>query len=174
GTIVSSFSTFAFSGTNIFAGSYSAGVFLSTDNGSSWNSINTGLTDTDVLSLAIKDDTLFAGTFSSGVWKRSLSEIITSTDDRGINMPTHFNLAQNYPNPFNPTTTISYSIQQRSNVSLKVFDILGNEVSTLFNEEKDRGVYSVTFDAIGLASGMYLYKLQAGSFVETKKMILIK
>jgi photosystem II stability/assembly factor-like uncharacterized protein len=72
----STFLSFAFSGTNILAGTFAGGVFLSTDNGSTWNSINTGLTDTNVLSLAIKNDTLFAGTFSSGVWKRSLSEII--------------------------------------------------------------------------------------------------
>jgi uncharacterized delta-60 repeat protein len=88
--------------------------------------------------------------------------------------PNGFTLAQNYPNPFNPVTTIQFSIPQRSNVTLKVYDILGNEVATLVNEEKDRGVYSVNFSASGLASGMYLYRLQAGSFIETKKMILIK
>jgi hypothetical protein len=96
-------------------------------------------------------------------------------EDQGLLLtPNNYNLAQNYPNPFNPVTTIQYSIPQRSNVTLKVYDILGNEVATLVNEEKDRGVYSVNFDASHLASGMYLYRLQAGSFIETKKMILIK
>uniref|UniRef100_A0A832DK17 T9SS type A sorting domain-containing protein n=1 Tax=Ignavibacterium album TaxID=591197 RepID=A0A832DK17_9BACT len=85
-----------------------------------------------------------------------------------------FTLAQNYPNPFNPATKIQYSIPQRSDVTLKVYDVLGNEIAILVNEEKDRGVYSVTFDASQLASGIYLYRIQAGSFVETKKMILLR
>jgi uncharacterized delta-60 repeat protein len=95
-------------------------------------------------------------------------------DEGSLLTPNQFNLAQNYPNPFNPTTTIQYSIPQRSNVTLKVYDILGNEVATLVNEERARGVYSVNFDASQLASGIYFYRIQAGSFIETKKMILIK
>jgi hypothetical protein len=81
---------------------------------------------------------------------------------------------QNHPNPFNPSTSIKYAISDRQFVSLKVFNILGDEVATLVNEEKEQGVYDITFNAAGLSSGMYLYKLQAGTFVETKKMILIK
>jgi len=110
----------------------------------------------------------------------TIDDTITVTNTVGVEdegnllTPKEYNLAQNYPNPFNPVTTIQYSIPQRSNVTLKVYDILGNEVATLINEEKDRGVYSVNFDASGLASGMYLYRIQAGSFVETKKMILLK
>uniref|UniRef100_A0A832LJY3 T9SS type A sorting domain-containing protein n=1 Tax=Ignavibacterium album TaxID=591197 RepID=A0A832LJY3_9BACT len=95
-------------------------------------------------------------------------------DEGNLLSPNEYNLVQNYPNPFNPVTTIQFSIPQTSNVTLKVYDIIGNEVATLVNEEKDRGVYSVNFDASHLASGMYLYRLQAGSFIETKKMILIK
>ncbi len=99
----------------------------------------------------------------------------TSIDDQGILLsPNSYNLAQNYPNPFNPTTTIKYSIPESGNVSLKVFDILGNEVASLVNEEKTPGVYSVTFDASQLSSGVYFYKIQAGSYVETKKMLLLK
>jgi len=99
----------------------------------------------------------------------------TSIDDQGsLLTPNSYNLAQNFPNPFNPTTTIQYSIPQRSNVTLKVYDVLGNEIAALVNEAKDRGVYSVNFDASQLASGIYLYRIQAGSFVETKKMILMK
>jgi len=85
-----------------------------------------------------------------------------------------FELMQNYPNPFNPSTNIQYAIIDRQFVSLKIFNILGDEVAILVNEEKDRGVYDVTFNATGLSSGMYLYKLQAGLFVETKKMVLMK
>jgi hypothetical protein len=93
-----------------------------------------------------------------------------------------FSLEQNYPNPFNPNTTIRYSIpnvianevKQSQLVTLKVYDVLGNEVATLVNEEKQAGSYEAKFDAAGLSSGMYFYKLQAGSFVETKKMLLLK
>jgi hypothetical protein len=85
-----------------------------------------------------------------------------------------FELLQNYPNPFNPTTSIQYAISSRQFVSLKIYDVLGNEVASLVNEEKSVGVYEVMFDATGLSSGMYLYKLQAGSFVEMKKMILLR
>ena len=99
----------------------------------------------------------------------------TNVEDEGsLLSPDSYNLAQNYPNPFNPVTTIKYSIPESGNVSLKVYDILGNEVASLVNEEKGPGVYSVTFDASKLSSGVYLYKLQAGSFTESKKMLLMK
>jgi probable HAF family extracellular repeat protein len=100
---------------------------------------------------------------------------VTGVKDQGFfGLPDNYYLAQNYPNPFNPVTTIRYSIPQRSDVTIKIFDVLGNEVTTLVNEEKERGVYTVNFDASDLASGMYLYRLQARSFVETRKMILLK
>jgi hypothetical protein len=90
------------------------------------------------------------------------------------NTPNVFSLLQNYPNPFNPTTKIKYALPQNSVVVLKIFDVLGNEVATLVNEEKPIGSYEVEFDATILSSGIYFYRLQAGSFVETKKMVLMK
>jgi probable HAF family extracellular repeat protein len=110
----------------------------------------------------IIDDTLY------------IENTVDVEDQGSLLSPNSYNLAQNYPNPFNPVTTIRYSIPQRSSVALKVYDVLGNEVTTLVNEEKERGVYAVNFDASGLASGLYLYRLQAGSFVQTKKMIVLK
>jgi hypothetical protein len=99
----------------------------------------------------------------------------TNIEDEGsLLSPDTYNLAQNYPNPFNPTTNIRYSIPQRSSVSLKVYDILGNEVAALVNEEKDQGVYTVTFNATGFSSGIYFYTLQAGDFIQTNKMLLLK
>jgi hypothetical protein len=83
-------------------------------------------------------------------------------------------LFQNYPNPFNPSTTIKYSIQTSEYVTLKVYDVLGNEVATLANEEKPAGSYEVKFDASHLSSGIYFYELKAGSFIETRKMLLLK
>jgi plastocyanin len=85
-----------------------------------------------------------------------------------------FDLKQNFPNPFNPSTRINYAIPIASFVNLKVYDIIGNEIAVLVNEEKQAGVYNVKFNAAGLSSGMYLYRLQTESFVETKKMILMK
>jgi len=93
-------------------------------------------------------------------------------------LPDEFNLYQNYPNPFNPTTTIKYDIKERTNVELKVFDILGREIITLVNEEQPAGSYEVEFSKNSihqvLGSGVYFYQLQAGSYVETKKMILLR
>jgi len=88
--------------------------------------------------------------------------------------PDGFELSQNYPNPFNPSTSIQYRVSSISQVILKVYDVLGNEVATLVNEEKPAGSYEVEFSAIGLASGMYLYTLQTDSYIETKKMVLMK
>jgi hypothetical protein len=85
-----------------------------------------------------------------------------------------FILMQNYPNPFNPITNITYTIFDGSKVTLIVYNVLGDEIATLVNSEKSAGTYEVPFDANGLSSGIYLYKLQAGEFVQTKKMILLK
>jgi len=98
-----------------------------------------------------------------------------------VELPNEFSLSQNYPNPFNPTTSLRYAVGSGQFVSLKVYDVLGNEVATLVNEEKPAGEYEVEFNAAShsgnvrnLPSGVYFYQLQAGSFVETKKMILMK
>ncbi|MCX6149796.1 MAG: T9SS type A sorting domain-containing protein [Ignavibacteriales bacterium] len=89
-------------------------------------------------------------------------------------LPKEFKLYQNFPNPFNPTTTIKYSIPERSRVELKIFDVLGKEVATLVNEEKSIGNYEVHFDGSNLSSGVYIYRLKAGNFFNTKKIVLIK
>ena len=87
---------------------------------------------------------------------------------------TDYALFQNYPNPFNPITTISYQIPKSGEVTIKVYDSIGKEVATLVNEEKQRGRYSVMFDASNLTSGIYFYSLTSGNFKETKKLILLK
>ena len=89
-------------------------------------------------------------------------------------LPNEFALEQNYPNPFNPSTTINYSIAEISKVSLKLFNLLGEEVTTLVNEDKSAGNYSVEFNAANLPSGVYFYQLRAGDFIQTKKMILLR
>ncbi|MEE9574420.1 MAG: T9SS type A sorting domain-containing protein, partial [Candidatus Neomarinimicrobiota bacterium] len=114
---------------------------------------------------------------------KMMNGILTSIDslsqDNKDTNPSDFVLSQNYPNPFNPTTKIRYSISQTSNVIIKVFDILGNEIETLVNEQKPAGTYEVEFSVgqnsvLSLSSGIYFYQLRAGKFIETKKMILQK
>jgi hypothetical protein len=91
-----------------------------------------------------------------------------------LGSPTKFEISQNYPNPFNPSTTISYSVPAKEFVSIKVYDVLGKEVTTLVNDEKPAGSYEIEFNATASPSGVYFYQLKAGDFVETKKMILLK
>jgi len=91
-----------------------------------------------------------------------------------VGLPAAYDLSQNYPNPFNPTTTIRYSIPQDSKVSLEVFSILGELVSTVVNEYQSAGKYTVSFNGSRFASGTYIYRLTANQNVITKKMVLIK
>jgi N-acetylneuraminic acid mutarotase len=98
----------------------------------------------------------------------------TSDVSNESEIPDNYYLKQNYPNPFNPSTKISYSIPELSFITLRVYDVLGNEIATLVNEEKTTGSYEVDFVATDLPSGVYFYQLKAGSFVETKKMVLMK
>ncbi|MCZ6703883.1 MAG: choice-of-anchor D domain-containing protein, partial [Ignavibacteria bacterium] len=100
-------------------------------------------------------------------------DVVTGIEDE-INLPTIYALYQNYPNPFNPTTQFSYDLPEQSNVLLKIYNILGEEVATLINETQNPGRFNIVWDASHLASGIYLYRFIAGNFVETKKMILLK
>ncbi len=87
---------------------------------------------------------------------------------------TEYKLQQNYPNPFNPVTQIEYQLPTASTVSFKVFDMMGREVYNLRNQQKAAGFYTIDFDASNLSSGIYIYQLRAGEFIQTKKMTLIK
>jgi hypothetical protein len=109
------------------------------------------------------------GTISGAIWVPGTTPV-----EENVKSADSYNLSQNYPNPFNPSTTISFQLPISGEVSLRVYDILGNEVATLVNEEKHAGNYQIDFNSEGLSSGVYYYKLQVGGFVETKKMILIK
>jgi len=111
----------------------------------------------------------------NSLWAQHLDPPVSVEDDEiEVGIPAEFILLQNYPNPFNPTTKINYQIPELNFVNLKIYDILGSEIATLVNEEKPIGSYEFEFDATALPSGIYFYRLQAGSFIETKKMVLMK
>ncbi len=157
---------------HIFAGTYDSGVYRSNDDGETWTTVNSGLTNDYVLAIGINPSgTVFAAT-TGGLFRSVQST--TSVRELSTDAPISFSLNQNYPNPFNPSTTIRFQVPNSSFVNLKVYDVLGNEVATLVNEEKATGSYEVSFKAANLSSGVYLYKLQAGSFVEINKMLLLK
>jgi hypothetical protein len=104
-----------------------------------------------------------------------ISYTVTGLNDEVTNQPpVNFLLSQNYPNPFNPSTKISYQLPESGNVTLNIYDVLGNELAALVNDYKPAGNYDVDFNAVGLPSGVYFYRLTAGSFTETKKLILMK
>ena len=170
----------------IFAGTDSNGVYLTTDNGQTWTQHNEGLGNATVNTFLLYGGYwIFAGT-NTGVYRRPVHEMA------GIkpifnSVPEHFALYQNYPNPFNPSTTIEFSLPHPSkggelNVTLKIYDILGNEVAELIpppggGQEGllQPGTYKVEFDGSNYSSGVYFYKLMvSGDFSETRKMVLIK
>ncbi len=100
---------------------------------------------------------------------------VVSVKENGNNVsPSKYLLYQNYPNPFNPSTTISYSISKSGFVQLRVYDMLGQEVANLVNKKQSAGNYKIEFNASSLTSGVYFYRIQAGNFVETKKLIVLK
>ncbi|HEX7571972.1 MAG TPA: T9SS type A sorting domain-containing protein [Bacteroidota bacterium] len=168
----------AVSSSNLFAGFNTAynsgGVILSTDDGTTWSGASSGLPSVSVTALAAFGTNLFAGGDSSGVLRRPLSEMITSVEQSPAGLPAEFSLSQNYPNPFNPTTTIWYTIPQRSQVTLTVFNSLGQPVSTLVSGTEEGGYHEVRFNGTNLASGVYFYRIQAEGFVQTRKLVLLR
>jgi hypothetical protein len=117
-------------------------------------------------------DYLYAGSASGNIYKsiQTVSGFSESTSE----LPQSFYLYQNYPNPFNPSTSIRFSVPQRTHVQLKVFDVIGCEIVTLVNDELEAGNYDITFSAGGISSGVYIYQLKAGTYLESKKMMLIR
>lgn len=171
-------STEFYAGTDPGTSGGAAGVYRTTDGGSSWVAFNGGLMTTTsvVRSLAFRssDLTLFAGvagTSGFGVYEYTFPPVGISGNE---NTPKSFSLSQNYPNPFNPSTVIQYAVPKASLVTIKVYDMTGREIKTLVNDFKNAGTFEVRFNASNLASGVYFYKIQAGEFRDTKKMMLVK
>jgi hypothetical protein len=152
-------------------------IYASTDAGATWTAPGgyTGSLQLWATNITTGTNACLVG-WSAGatgtIVKLTGVPIAVNNNHNGV--PNVYMLEQNYPNPFNPATTISFAIPKAGNVELRVYDLLGREVAVLVNEYKPVGNYSIDFDATELASGVYLYKLISGSFVETKKMMLIK
>jgi photosystem II stability/assembly factor-like uncharacterized protein len=160
-------------GTAVLSYSDTNKVIVSTNYGNNWSdAIPPTKWGTSITS--IKQDesgNLFFGTSGEGLFE---VDIITNINEETKYTLSGFKLSQNYPNPFNPTTAIKFELPERRQVTLKVYDVLGNEIATLVNEEKPGGSYEVEFNASNLTSGIYFCRLQAGSYIETRKMILLK
>ncbi len=156
----------------MLAGTNGGGIFLFSDNGDSLGTFNESLTNLNVHTLAMDSlGYVYAGT-DSGVFKILTPQ--TGVRQHDNNIPIGYKLEQNYPNPFNPVTNFQFSIANCQLTILKVYDVLGREVATLVNEVKQPGEYTAIWDAANVPSGIYFYRLIAGSYIETKKLLLLR
>jgi len=153
-----------------------AGTILRTrDGGFTWEHQFSGVATNTLTSVCFVDTLNGWATGDGGT-------IVHTTDGGGVmdvieiksELPTNYLLSQNYPNPFNPSTRIKFTIPELRFTILKIYDVLGNEIAALVNEELPAGEYEIKFNSDGLTSGIYFYQLKAGSYIETKKMLLLK
>ncbi|MEI7811392.1 MAG: T9SS type A sorting domain-containing protein [Ignavibacteria bacterium] len=152
------------------------GAFVSFNLGQSWQTLGMGLPVVPVNDMKIHpiSNYLVIGTHGRSMYKINLNTVTSINSLKHGRRISGWFLSQNYPNPFNPSTRINYSIPEKSFVTIKVYDIQGKETAVLVNEDKTPGEYSAEMNAGSLASGIYIYKIQAGSFSEVKKMILLR
>jgi hypothetical protein len=162
------------SGSQFWACPQALTIYYTSNNGANWALQYTSTTAGVIydMSRARTGSVIFA-VKSNGTIVR-YGPPLTGITPIGNITPTQYNLSQNYPNPFNPTTKINFSLPKSGLVTLKIYNILGQEVNTLMNEVKSAGVYSVDFNASNLASGIYFYAIKSGDFTDVKKMSLIK
>jgi hypothetical protein len=178
-TALTAHDTILYAGTIRYFGTYVyPGMYFSLDGGVNWVDGNRGL-GRPINEFLVCGDFLYVATASdynglNSVWKRPLLEMVTGVERQQQEHPSHFALEQNYPNPFNPNSNIRYQIAEFRHVRLAVYDLLGREVDVLVNERKAPGIYEVKFDGSNLASGVYFYRLQAGDFVSSKRMLILK
>jgi photosystem II stability/assembly factor-like uncharacterized protein len=154
-------------------------IYGTTDGGTSWIQQSIGIAS-DLYSLSFVSALTGWAVGANGYILKTTTGGLTFINSVSTEIPNGFSLSQNYPNPFNPTTIINFHLPVFSNVSLKIYDMLGSEVVTLVNEELSPGIYEIEFDArlhgqgSNYSSGVYFYTLSAGSYIETKKMVLLK
>lgn len=151
------------------------GMYVSFDTGQNWEVLGEGLPVLPVGDIKIHptQNYLVAGTYGRSMYKIDLN-LVTNTGDDRQDFLNSFKLYQNYPNPFNPNTIISWDSPVSGHQTIKIYDVTGKEIVTLVNEIKTAGKHQVEFNASSLASGVYFYKIEAGNFTETKKMVVLK
>jgi len=162
---------------------YNGNKWIGTDGGlvkfndNDWtllNTSNSGLPNDQVFAIIIDEyGNKIIGTFTGLVFYNE-GGVVNVDKDMDISIPGEYMLSQNYPNPFNPSTIISYQLPEDSQVQIKIYDIMGREIIELVNEYKRAGYYKINFNAVSLSTGIYLYKINAGKFSNTRKMLLVK
>jgi len=155
-------------------GNYAGPIYSSSISKGRWKAIGDGLPIARIQSVYVNDSSIFAGIIDAGIWRVPLSGVTEVKQNNNTIIPSGYKLEQNYPNPFNPTTKIEYSLPVESHVKLEIFDVLGRKMLVLVNKNQKSGTHTVNFSASGLATGIYFYRLTAGKFIETKKLVLIK
>jgi|GEM_PF-5031973 len=164
----------------IYVSSRGNGIYYTSDEGKNWKAFNTGLENINITAI-VNDSTGYLYVASmQGIYRTNDRIVSVKDETNSNNLPDDYILEQNYPNPFNPSTKIKYSIPRSTEfysvpqTTLKVYDLLGNEIATLVNEAQKAGNYEVNFVAKNLSSGIYFYRLQSGSFSQTQKLLLLK
>lgn len=161
----------------LIAGTNGSGVFVSSD-GQSWQPVNEGLTNERIFSVAITSaGQAFAGTNGSGVF--ASFGMPTATEPLPLPVPDNFSLEQNFPNPFNPDTEIRFRLPARRHVKLAIYNLLGEEIRTLINDEYPAGDHQIAWDGKDnfnrqAPTGLYVFRLQAGAYIESRKMSLVR
>ncbi len=151
------------------------GIFESRDHGQTWAYADNGLPAVSVWRIRIVDDEIVLATHGRGIWSLNLNEVQTNIEHVVNEIPDSFELLSNYPNPFNPSTTVSFKVATESHIRLTVFDMLGRKVATLTDQPYTDGIHQVEWDASAMASGQYIYRMEANDkLIGAKAMVLIK
>lgn len=166
-------------GNKLYYSFFSGAVWVTTNEGTNWTQVS-GDAGNRIYSLSANDNYLYCGTsasddgnaHTSGIYRRGINTITNIQNES--NLPTSYSIHQNYPNPFNPTTKIAFDIPKVSRVKIAIYDISGREVSVILNENLQAGTYERQWDGSHFSSGVYFYKITAGDFIQSKKMLLIK
>ena len=151
-----------------------ASIYWSEDNGANFSSQYTGTGTYQAMDMTLDGNVIRGWSVTNTGNIAGYYEMISGISNNHNQIPSDYSLSQNYPNPFNPSTKISFSLPQANNVKLVVYDLLGREVATLVNDYMNAGNHTVDFNASTLASGVYMYRIEAGSFTAAKKMMLLK
>jgi len=150
------------------------GIFISVDDGQNWQFADNGLPAVSIWQMRVVDDQIVVATHGRGVWSVPLNDVVATAAEDAPTLPTEIALDQNFPNPFNPSTTISFTLPATDRVRLDVYDVAGRRIAALVDETMIPGKHDVNWNASGLASGMYLYRLSVGTYTRSRTMTLLR